>query len=302
MLTRNIGLHAAVASVLLVVLATPVVGATVLGNNFDSNMSVIYDSVTGNIYLENAVLSNPAVQQLQIASAGGLLLPGNLNVPALSPTVTVSSATSNLIDISWAPGNFLGTGSFLGNILGASISQPTLLADLTIGWAPFSSSLVGGDLLYGTFGNTAGNPVLPNSGSNGFFRFFNVNSGQFMDPPIADGFEYQMTDGALFTKIGLPTGYGNNFTVVVGGNPVATGLAGGDAYTFGGPGVPSFQLIGLNPDVDAANPDAFPLYMEFNQPTASFNMTAIVVPEPSTFVLAILGLSGVGLWGRRRSR
>jgi hypothetical protein len=287
---------------LSVVLVSRAFGVTIIGSNFDGIMSVIYDSATGNAFLENAPLPNPAVQQLQIASSSGLLLPGNLIFPLLAPPVTVSSSTANLIDLSWSTNNFLGTGSFLGNILGSGIPQATLLADLTINWAPFSSPLVGGDLLYGTFGNTAGNPVLPNSGSNGFFRFFNVASGQFMDPPIADGFEYQMTSASLFTKIGLPEGYGNNFTVIVGGNPVATGLIGGDAYTFSGPGVTSFQLIGLNPNVDAANPDAFPLYMEFDTQTASFDMNAIVVPEPSAFALAILGLVGVAVWGRRRSR
>jgi hypothetical protein len=302
MLTRKTSIQCIAMCVLSALIASPALGVTVIGSNFDANMSLIYDTSSGNIFLENAPLSNPAVQQLQISSAGGLFLPGNLIVPSLSPAVTVTSNTANFIDISWSSGNFLGTGSFLGNILGASIPQATLLADLTIDWAPFSSPLVGGDLLYGTFGNTAGNPVLPNSGANGFFRFFNVASGQFMDPPIADGFEYTMTSASNFTKIGLPEGYGNNFTVIVGGNPVATGLGGGDAYVFAGPGVPSFSLIGLNPDVDAGNPDAFPLYMEFDTPTASFDMSAIAVPEPSTFVLAILGLVGACVWGRRRSR
>ena len=301
MLTNKKSVACIAICVFSLTVASPALAVTVVGSNFDANMSLIYDTSSGNIFLENAPLSNPAVQQLQIASAGGLLLPGNLTVPALVPAVTISSATSSFIDISWSTGNFLGTGSFLGNILGPGISQATLLADLTIDWAPFSSPLVSGDLLYGTFGNTPGNPVLPNSGGNGFFRFFNVNSGQFMDPPIADGFEYQMTSASTFTKIGLPEGYGDNFTVIVGGNPVATGLVGGDAYTFAGPGVTSFQLIGLNPDVDAASPTAFPLYMEFDTPTASFDMTAIPVPEPSTFVLAILGLTGIGLM-RRRSR
>jgi hypothetical protein len=107
---------------------------------------------------------------------------------------------------------------------------------------------------------------------------------------------------SLFTKIGLPLGYGNNFSVIVGGNPVATGLNGGDAFTFAGPGVPSFQLIGLNPAVDAANPAAFPLYMEFSTPTASFDMTAIEVPEPSTLVAMVAGIACLGVWRTRRRR
>ena len=64
----------------------------------------------------------------------------------------------------------------------------------------------------------------------------------------------------------------------------------------------AFKLIGLNPDVDGANPNAFPLYMEFDTPTASFDMNAIAVPEPSTFVLAIMGMVGICVWRRRRSR
>lgn len=280
----------AAAALLTVAAVNPSAHAvTTIGSNFDSNLSLIYDTGSGNVFLENAPLPNPAVQQLVIASAGGLLLPGNLNVPVLAPAVTVTSATPSLIDFAWASGNFLGTGSFIGNLLGPSIPQATLLADLTLSWAPVSSPLVAGDLLYGTFGTTQGNPVLPGTTANGFFRFFNVQSGQFFDPPMASGFLYEMTSGALFTKLGLPIGYGNSFDVLVGNVPVATGLAAGAEYLFPG-GVSAFSLVGINPAVDAVFGDAFPLYLEFNTPTASFNMTAIPVPEPTAVLLLAGGL------------
>ncbi len=288
--------------VLFLVGVSPAYAVTTNGANFDGIMSLIYDNSSGNVFIENAPLTNPAVQQLQIASTGGLFIPGNLSMPSLSPPVTIVSATANLIDVSWSGGNFLGTGSFIGNILGTGISQATLLNDLTINWAPNASSLTGGDLLYGTYGTTAGNPVLPNTGSNGFFRFFNVGTGQFFDPPFAIGFEYEMTSASQFTKVGLPLGYGNNFSVLVGNVAVATGLVGGSDYTFSGSGVSAFSLVGINPAVDASLGNAFPLYLEFDTPTASFNMTALTVGEPASLALAILGLLSLGLirWRSRR--
>ena len=284
---------------LLCAMAVSQAGATTtLGGNFDGNMSVIYDDSSGNLFLENAPLPNPAVQRLRIASAGGNLIPGNLNIPALIPAVTVTSATTGLIDVEWSGGDFLGTGSFIGNILATGHTQPALLADLTIDWAPSTSSLTAGDLIHGTYGTTAGNPVLPGASTDGFFRFFDVASGQFFDPPMAQGFTYDMTGGAKFTKLGLPLGYGSSFDVVVSSVTVASGLIGGDQYIFGGGGVSSFTLLGIDPAVDAANSDAFPLYLEFDQATASFNMTAVEVPEPAT--LSLLTIAGLAMIRRRR--
>ncbi len=274
------------------------------GQNFDGILSLIYDSSSGNVFLENAPLPNPAVQQLSIASAAGNLLSGNLALPVLSPPVTVLSATPNLIHVTWSGGNFLGTGSSLGNILAPSILEPALRADLSINYAPVSQSLTPGDLIYGTFGTTQGNPVLPNSGGGGFFRFFNVASGQFMDPPFATGFIYNIDanaslPGAAFTKVGFPIGLGNNFTVT-STQGVVSGIAENGQHVFSGGGVSSFTVTGINPPVDAANGNAFPLYMEFSTPTASFSMLAI--PEPATATLvgvcAVMGLGAV----RRRMR
>jgi hypothetical protein len=285
--------------VVWVAMLSPAYGATTIGSNFDSILSVIYDDTSGNVFLESSPLSNPSTQRLKIASTGGMLLPGNLSTPALVPAVTVTTATTSLIDIEWSAGNFLGTGSFIGNILAASIPVGTLLSDLTIDWAPASSSLTSGDLLYSTLGTTPGNPILPGSGADGFFRFFDVASGQFFDPPIADGFTYKMTSNSLFTKVGFPIGFGNDFRILVNNVVVASSLPADGAYMFAGAGVGEFTIRGIDPDVDAANPDAFPVYLEFDTDTASFDMTAVAVPFPAA---AWLGLPVLGamMWLRRR--
>ncbi len=298
----NVRMVVSVSVLMTAVMIAPAHGATIIGSNFDGIMSVIYDSGSGNVFLENAPLPNPAVQQLVIASSGGLLLPGNLTLPVLLPPLTINSATTNLIDVDWSGGDFLGTGSALGNILGSGLSQATLLSDLTIDWDSVGSPLTDGDLLYGTFGTTQGNPVLPQSGSDGFWRFFDVASGQFMDPPWASGFDYKITgDGPLFTMLGLPLGYGDSFDVVVNDVTVASGLVGGSSYTFSGAGVSEFSILGIAPAVDAANSNAFPLYLEFSTPTASFEMSP--VPEPATLsLLATFSLLGLVGFGRRRKR
>ena len=295
---RNVRLITIVSVLIAAATAVPVSAATTSGTNFDGIMSLIYDSSSGNVFVENAPLPNPAVQQVVIASSGGLLLPGNLSVPVLAPPVTINSATTTLIDVDWSGGNFLGTGSFLGNILGATLSEATLLGDLTIDWAPASSSLVSGDLIYGTYGTTQDDPVLPGAGADGFWRFFDVESGNFMDPPWATGFTYKIIgDGPLFTKIGFPLGLGNSFDVEVSNVTVASGLAEGSEYVFSGAGVSEFSVLGIAPAVDAGNNDAFPLYIEFSTAKASFEMSPI--PEPASALLLLLGFAGAAY---RRNR
>ncbi len=285
-----------VGVLMMALTAGPAVATTTTGTNFDGVLSLIYDDSSGNVFLEHGSLLSPGTDHLVVSSAGNLFLPGNLNLPAFPPTVTVTSNTTSSIDISWSGGDFLGTGSFLGNILGIGLTEAALLSDLTILWGGSSTPFGDGDLIHGTYGTMPGNPVLPGSGSNGFWRFFDVNSGQFFDPPLATGFEYNMGGGSLFTKLGLPMGYGNSFDVVVGGTTVASGLAGGMDYTFAGSGVSNFSLVGIDPAVDSADSNAFPLYLEFSTATASFDMMAI--PEPATMGMLLVG--ALGLIRRRK--
>jgi hypothetical protein len=172
--------------------------------------------------------------------------------------------------------------------------------DLTIQWAPVSNSLIPGDLLYGTLGNTQSNPILPGSQVNGVWQFTGAQSGQFFDPPMAYGFEYEMTDSSLFTKVGLPLGLGNNFTITSSEGTVS-GMTAGSQHTFTS-GVSSFTITGIDPLVDETSSTAFPVYIEFNNSIANFSMTPLTVPEPGSLVLTAFMLLLLSQRGRKRER
>ena len=165
-------------------------------------------------------------------------------------------------------------------------------------------------------GSSQQNPIMPNVTLPGFWSFFDVPTDQYIDPPTAYGFRYEMTSYSLFTQIlDFPTGFTTPFAVLVKdvllgeftvGNSVNfsnyTRLLGN--LLVGGTGVKEFSVTGLN--VDPTNPAAFPLKVAFNTDTANLNMHALLneesqpVPEPS----AILGLfaSGSFLVGVVRKR
>ncbi len=280
--------------------------ATTVGNNFDGKMSLIYDFFSGNVFIENAPHPNPHERLVRIQSASGLLIPANLNLPLVPPpTVNVIPNSLNpiladQISISW-PINVLGSGSFLGQILPPFQSAASLLSDLTIIYGTallppplppgFYNPVNGpntGDLIHlDILGTTQFNPILPNAGNNGFFRFFNVATGQFFDPPTTTGYNYTM-DSALtyFTKVVLPVGLGSNFSISSSQGTFANILE-GDQHTFASPGVTSFSILGINPPVDGNLPDAFPVYLEFSAATANFSMQAI--PEPAALLMALVG-------------
>jgi hypothetical protein len=150
-------------------------------------------------------------------------------------------------------------------------------------------------------------PFLPDgnlppdaNGQPGGWLFNNFPPRRWFDPPTAYGFEYTMTTpGALFTAIEFPSGFGP-FTVsldggatVLGTNYTPCGFT--PCLTFPGSGVSSFRVTGINPLVDPAVSNAFPLWIDFNQSLASFSMTPLniepsnTVPEPGTWMLLSLG-------------
>ncbi len=71
--------------------------------------------------------------------------------------------------------------------------------------------------------------------------------------------------------------------------------------------VTNFAVEGINPTVDAAQTDAFPLFIEFNTATDNnFTQTPIVNNQPSTtpepsLLLGFLGL-GAGLVTSRKRK
>lgn len=161
-------------------------------------------------------------------------------------------------------------------------------------------------------GSSQTNPILPNSpvpvgGSGGSgggnpppptWGFRNGPSGGTFDPPFVNGFEYVGVGGTRFDRIVLPTGFGSSFTVWTGAG-FATSLgtfAAGAAVDFVLGGVDSFQIRDIQPSVDAALPNAFPLTIFFEGGgLGSFDQTGIEnvatgVPEPSTWLLMAVAL------------
>jgi hypothetical protein len=151
---------------------------------------------------------------------------------------------------------------------------------------------------------SAAEPFLPTEViGDGTNRFLGLPGGRIYDPPVASGFIYRTIDGSLFTEaFGFPAGFDEPFTVTVNGNFVGQFNAGEsvDFTGFLGGGVSQFEVRGISPLVDPADPLVFPLGLDFNQPTASFEMTAI--PEPGTLTLALIGFSALATLVRRQRR
>jgi hypothetical protein len=163
-------------------------------------------------------------------------------------------------------------------------------------------------------GTNQDNPILPPNPDPGpdpdappVYVFTEIPSRRWVDPPGTYGFDYVMTSNSLFTELGLPTGfddpfdiwYGNGFSTLLGSFP-----GGGANLFFPGGGVSQFRITGIHPTVNSDNSNAFPVFLAFDTPTASFTMTPLVnpaseVPEPSTWLLFTCGAAAL-LWRRRR--
>ncbi len=146
-------------------------------------------------------------------------------------------------------------------------------------------------------------PSIPSEGSSGLFRFVDVISGNWYDPPITYGYRYVMeSPGSKFTDIlGFPSGFADPFTVAAGGTELGTFRA-GDSLVFPDEGVTEFLVTGINPLVDPSDPTAFPLQLAFSTQTATFRMEALSIPEPSAFGiwLVLAGVAACLVWRRQR--
>ncbi|WP_254564649.1 choice-of-anchor tandem repeat NxxGxxAF-containing protein [Oscillatoria sp. HE19RPO] len=173
-------------------------------------------------------------------------------------------------------------------------------------WASLESGIEGIYRANPGKGQCQTNPLMPDAthdpGEDGrLYSFINAPGRRWYDPPSATGFRYQMTGDSLFTEIlNVPNGFDNPFTIAVGETILGEFLPGDkiDFVSLFGKGVSEFTVTGIN--VDPTNPAVFPIKLDFNTTTASFDMYAIgyknsaeKVPEP-TSVLSLLALGTAG--------
>jgi hypothetical protein len=160
----------------------------------------------------------------------------------------------------------------------------------------------------GHAGDSEDNPILPDSQDGSSWVFTDhpgtdgheTDEGHWYDPPAADGYEYVSTGGTNFIQVGMPTiGDLNGMFKVRAGDGTVAWVAEGAFWDFGGNPQTSFRVSNIYAPVDGGDPTAFPTFIQFDGLNNSFTMTPL--PEPSSLVLAVLGMVGlVGLARRRR--
>ena len=204
-----------------------------------------------------------------------------------------------------ASGRIVRTGQ-VSNRIEASLGGQAEFGNLPAAGVTTSSAIIASalNIVIGQ-GASQDDPILPSVAEPGpgSFLFESAQSGAWFDPPLTDTFRFEMRDGSLFTHIlALPGGFDGPFSVSAGGQDLGAFL-GGDSVSFLGllgHGVDSFEVSGIGPLVDAEDPNAFPIQLAFDQPTATFSMTAVTVPLPGGLLL--LPAAAGMLLRRRRVR
>jgi hypothetical protein len=158
-------------------------------------------------------------------------------------------------------------------------------------------------------------PILPNILNSGSYQFTDQPSGSWFDPATAFGFHYiglpnSDSSPTLFSSIVFPTGFLSAFSLLDASDLLLGTFSGGDSYTFATP-VSEFSIIDLNPLVDPTVPTAFPLLINFADPTGTFQMDPLLqpptppappdVPEPATIQLICIAALLGGYWRLRQA-
>ncbi len=151
-------------------------------------------------------------------------------------------------------------------------------------------------------GTTPQNPVLPFVPAPRVFIFPAPTPRRWFDPPFVSRFDYSLGSGEFLSFI-LPPGFGTTIDLYVGDTLIASDLT-ADGLTeyfflsdFGLDDIAGFSLRDILPPVDAADPTAFPTFLDFTPGAGPLTMRAVesgvVVPEPNS----LLGLFALGTLG-----
>jgi hypothetical protein len=208
-------------------------------------------------------------------------------------------------------------------IVSVSFTSKRLVAGLTIGFAGILSAISATpanaffivdpcSLLFAETqgqdvtlpeGCTPTNPILPDSeaSTTGQFVFPNIIPRRWYDPPFVSRYDYSLDAGNFLSFI-LPPSSGNTIDLYIGDTLKASNLLGDGSteYSFSqlvpSIDVTSFSLRDITPLRDAADPTAFPVFLDFT--TASSGLTITPVPGP----LPALGVSAAFAFSRKLRR
>lgn len=237
-----------------------------------------------------AFLMTPNTSGSGLQSRGSITV-GNISTPG-GPVIMSANSDINLRGSISTQG---GTISLTPNIryrdrIPQNLPDPERLRRTPATQQPLTDSLeplkIDSSAVVHTPGLLQHNPVLSAANSQGVFAFIEVPTRKWYGLPVASGLEYQMTSTSLFTEIAeFPKGIDadNRFTVSVEGRVIGE-FSPGDRIVFSnyrqllgdllveGKGVLSFTVTGIEPLADASASTTFPLKLEFDTPTASFEV------------------------------
>ena len=133
-------------------------------------------------------------------------------------------------------------------------------------------------------GSSPDRPFLPVVPSPGVFEFPNPLPRRWFDPPlVSQNYNSISGPGAEFLSFELPPGY-MGVDLIVGGVVIDPDISSGIEYFFlsdyGLDNVTEFSLAEIFPLVDAADPTAFPTFLDFTPGAASLMMKPVPGPLP----------------------